>query len=193
MYKKAVWIFTGALCVGLLMLHFCASAARNTESNIEKPTQPTATVKRESEIIYDIPLTESQQLEIAKMCRAVGVQPSLVFAVMSVESDFNPDAFNESSGCCGIMQIAECNFDTYELTEPFNLMESARVGITMLSELLEKHDGNESRALIEYNCGATGARRLFEKGVYSTSYSRAVISEKGDIAKTGIYRIFISK
>lgn len=49
-------------------------------------------------------------------------------------------------------------------------------GIHIISEHLEKTDGDISKALMRYNCGATGALRLWQQGIYSTSYTERVVS-----------------
>ena len=49
------------------------------------------------------------------------------------------------------------------------------VGIDILAEKLAKYEDVE-KALIAYNAGDAGARKLyFEKGIYSNRYSRAVM------------------
>lgn len=39
-----------------------------------------------------------------------------------------------------------------------------------------KTDGNVELALMRYNCGASGARKLWNQGIYSTNYSHSVMT-----------------
>lgn len=53
--------------------------------------------------------------------------------------------------------------------------DNVLVGIDILAEKLEKYEDAE-KALIAYNAGDAGAKKhYFSKGIYSSSYSRAVL------------------
>lgn len=127
-----------------------------------------------------VPLEQSLQNHIVELCKIYNVPPSLVFAVIEQESSYNPNALNYSEDCFGLMQIHECNFTTYNLDEPYNAFENVRVGITILSELLNKYE-DVNKALMAYNCGEYGARRLWNKGITSNSYSRSVLDKQDKI------------
>lgn len=47
----------------------------------------------------------------------------------------------------------------------------------MLSELISKYD-SVTLALMAYNNGEAGAKRLWDDGIYSTSYTRNVLSKQ---------------
>lgn len=47
-------------------------------------------------------------------------------------------------------------------------------GAYMLGQYLSKY-GDENLALMCYNCGEAGAKRLWAKGIYSTKYSRSIL------------------
>lgn len=136
---------------------------------------------------FDVPLEHELQDYIVALCKVYNISPTLVFAVIEQESDYNTYALNPSENCYGLMQIHECNFTTYNLDEPYNAFENVRVGITMLSELLEKYD-DVHKVLMAYNCGEYGAKCLWNNGVESTSYSRSVLAiQKTLVEKERIY------
>lgn len=129
---------------------------------------------------FDVPLEHELQDYIVDLCKVYNISPTLVFAVIEQESNYNTYALNSSENCYGLMQIHECNFTTYNLDEPYNAFENVRVGITMLSELLEKYK-DVNKALMAYNCGEYGAKRLWNKGITANSYSRSVLNKQEKI------------
>ena len=151
-------------------------------SKAEEKTNAVETATESVKVFFDVPLDQNLQEYIFELCRIYNVSPTLVFAVIEQESDYNPNALNGSENCYGLMQIHECNFSAYGLDEPYNAYENARVGITMLSELLNKYK-DVSKALMAYNCGEYGARQLWNRGVTSTSYSRSVLNIQEKISQ----------
>lgn len=143
----------------------------------------TTTVEKEQRLVINfvnVPLEQNLQNYIFELCSIYKVSPTLVFAVIEQESSYNPNALNRSEDCFGLMQIHECNFTTYNLDEPYNAFENVRVGITILSELLNKYE-DVNKALMAYNCGEYGAKRLWNKGITSNSYSRSVLDKQDKI------------
>lgn len=153
-------------------------------------TAPTSAATETVHLYYDVPLSRDLQDYIIDLCKVNNISPELVLAIIKVESNYCATAVNASESCYGLMQINRCNFAAYQLDEPTDDFENVRVGITIFAELLDKH-GNVNKALMAYNCGPTGAKRLWEQGITETSYCRKVAAAKQEIV--GKERIYIVK
>lgn len=128
---------------------------------------------------YDVPLTEDLQDIIIDVSDKRGVDPALVLAVIEKESAYNPDASGDNGKSQGLMQIwrsaHEKRMKKLGVANLYDPRDNVIVGIDILAEKLEKYEDAE-KALIAYNAGDAGAKKhYFSKGIYSSSYSRAVI------------------
>src|SRR3954462_1274493 len=106
---------------------------------------------------------------IVREARRNGLDPALVAAVIHVESRFNPFAVSEV-GACGLMQLmpptAQWLLD--KDAEPlkirpahlFNPVLNIELGTSYLAQLMDRFDGDLTRALIAYNAGPGVARSL---------------------------------
>ena len=143
--------------------------------------EPVTVVKETPEFLHieDIPLTNELQEVMQTACKNYNVPYALVLAVAEAESCFDLDADNGL--CWGIMQINPCNYDRLRENgiEPTEYEGNIVAGVFLLGELLEKY-GDTHKALMAYNCGETGAARLWKQGYSTSSYSRNVtlLSEK---------------
>jgi soluble lytic murein transglycosylase-like protein len=108
-------------------------------------------------------------------CQEYDVPFALALALAEQESGFNPDAKSKTNDY-GLMQINKVNFGWLREKgiEPLNHKGNIEAGVLMLSNVIKKY-GNYHHALMAYNCGEAGAKRLWKKGIYSTSYSRSVM------------------
>lgn len=139
---------------------------------VEKIVEPTGTY------IPEIPLSEELQYAMQDACKEYDVPYSLALAVCETESSFRTDAKN--GNCIGLMQINSINFEWLREAEiePTTHDGNIESGVKMLGQLLDKYADAE-KALMAYNCGETGAARLWARGQYKSSYSQKVI-EKSD-------------
>ena len=151
--------------------------ARPVVMDLEEPAEPERTY-------YDVPLTEDLQDIIIDISEKRGVDPALVIAVIEKESGYKPDASGDNGRSQGLMQIwrsfHEQRMEKLGAVNLYDPRDNVIVGIDILAEKLEKYEDAE-KALIAYNAGDAGAKKhYFSKGVYSNSYSRAVmeIAEK---------------
>ena len=142
---------------------------------------PTAEEMLANGILTDsIPLQWELQLAARDAGETFGVPYKLLLAVMFRESSYNPEAENGIS--YGVMQIHKMNFAWLE-------SELAKYGVTcirhkpednikagayLLGRYLAKYR-DYHLALMCYNCGESGARKLWSQGIYSTQYSRNVL------------------
>lgn len=109
-------------------------------------------------------------------CEEYGVPYALALAIAEVETHFDPDAVSRT-GDYGLMQINECNHE-WMLELGFDVMTyegNIEAGIYIISGHLANY-GEPELALMAYNCGASGARKLWAAGQYQTDYSRKVMA-----------------
>lgn len=144
-------------------------------SELEEPAAP----EEPERTYYDVPLTEDLQDIIIDTASRRGVDPALVLAVIEKESGYNPDASGDNGRSQGLMQIwrslHEKKMKKLGVANLYDPRDNVLVGIDILAEKLEKYEDAE-KALIAYNAGDAGAKKhYFSKGIYSNSYSRAVL------------------
>lgn len=146
--------------------------ARPVVMELEEPAEPERTY-------YDVPLTEDLQDIIIDVSEERGVDPALVLAVIEKESGYNSDASGDNGKSQGLMQIwrsfHEKRMEKLGAVNLYDPRDNVLVGIDILAEKLDKYEDIE-KALIAYNAGDAGAKKhYFSKGIYSNSYSRAVL------------------
>ena len=145
---------------------------------VEDPAEP-AEPEEPERTYYDVPLTEDLQDVIIDTAESYGTDPALVIAVIEKESGYNPDAAGDNGRSQGLMQIwrsfHEKRMEKLGAVNLYDPRDNVIVGIDILAEKLEKYEDAE-KALIAYNAGDAGAKKhYFSKGIYSSSYSRAVL------------------
>lgn len=144
----------------------------------EEPAAPEVP-KEPERTYYDVALTEDLQDVIIDTASGRGVDPALVLAIIEKESRYNTDASGDSGRSQGLMQIwrsfHEKRMEKLGAVNLYDPRDNVIVGIDILAEKLDKYEDIE-KALIAYNAGDAGAKKhYFSKGIYSSSYSRAVL------------------
>lgn len=89
---------------------------------------------------------------IASIAQTNNLEPSLVKAIVSAESNFNPKAVS-SKGAIGLMQLMPDTARSVGVINPFNPEENVSGGVTYLKQLLSQFGGDVSLALAAYNAG----------------------------------------
>ena len=131
----------------------------------------------------DVDMDYDLQEFIYCLCRSYNMDFTFVMAVIEQESNFKPNIVSET-GDYGLMQINSQNFD--ELTEITGVTDyldpyqNVIVGCYILHELFEKYD-EPHKVLMAYNFGEYGAPKLWERGIYSSEYSRSVIDRQNKL------------
>lgn len=147
----------------------------------------------EERTVYKIPdeyvatggyMSEELLIYAEELCADKNVSYPLVLAMIEKESGYQNLGKNDHN-CIGYMQISEkWHQDTMErigCTDLYDGFENVAVGVEILASMFEEYE-DASMVLMAYNMGQSGAAELWEKGTYSSSYSRSVLSRASEIS-----------
>lgn len=152
-----------------------ASINKDTNKNITDVSGETET-KSKNEKYFNVPLSHDLQKYIFKVAEKYGLPAELIIAVIQHESNFDPSVRSETSDS-GLMQINDINLE--ELREKLNITDindpyqNILAGAYILARCMNQGD-EINPALMCYNMGYKNARELWNKGIWSSEYSRTV-------------------
>jgi hypothetical protein len=112
----------------------------------------------------DVPLPafkpNSQEFDqiIQQAATEFGVEPALIKAVISVESNGNPEAVSPA-GAQGLMQLMPKTAADLGVTNPFDPVQNIRAGARYLSQLQNRYQGDRQLTLAAYNWGMGNLER----------------------------------
>lgn len=128
---------------------------------------------------FDIPLSTEIQDYTYSLCDEYEVPCELVYGMIEVESSFRANVISETNDY-GLMQINKCNHEWLAeklgITDILDPKQNILAGVYMISSHLESTEGDIPLALMQYNWGETGAKRLWDQGIYSTEYTDKVVT-----------------
>lgn len=138
----------------------------------------------ESEVrIYNIPLDEELQEYTFYLCKENNLDYEMVLAMMDQESDYQEKVISKTNDY-GIMQINQVNHEWLEeelgIDDFLDAEQNILAGIRILAELTEKYE-DPHRVLMAYNCGETGAKRLWKQGKTTSEYSRSIMARAEEL------------
>ena len=146
------------------------------ESVLEEPEQEV-----EPEVVptrINVPLDDVTQQMILNKCAEYNIDFAFTMAVIYTESSFRPDA--DSGSSVGLMQINRINHgwlsDRLGITDFFDPEQNVTAGLYMLRDLFEKYE-DPAMVLMAYNMGEAGAKKLWDKDIYSTDYVEKVFQQ----------------
>lgn len=90
--------------------------------------------------------------------RRHGLDPDLVLAVVQVESGFRPDAVSPK-GAQGLMQLMPGTANALGVADPLDPGQNLDGGARHLGALVNRYDGDLTRALAAYNAGEGAVAR----------------------------------
>jgi hypothetical protein len=132
--------------------------------------------ENEGFILYDVPLDAELQKYTYDICTENNVDYKMVLAMMGQESSYQEDAISKTKDY-GILQINQINHkwleDKLGIENFLDAKQNILAGVYMLADLTDKY-ADINKVLMAYNCGESGAQKLWEKGIYSTEYSRKI-------------------
>lgn len=166
-YLIIVITILAVIIVGVLILGGTIFTAAVGEAEIT--THPPELMVTQ---ICDIPMPIDHQLIVHNLCESSGLSEAFVYGVIFAESGFDPAAVNPRTGCYGYMQLDP---DLYPAEQYGTPSRNLYAGVCLLAELSQEFE-DPVDVLLAYNNGRTGARKMIERGVTSTEYTRKVLA-----------------
>jgi Transglycosylase SLT domain len=130
------------------------------------------------------------RLEVEQLAQRHGLPPSLVSALMAVESDFDPAAVS-SKGAQGLMQLMPLIARYYRVYNPFDPQQNIEGGIRYLSDMLRLFDNQLPLALAAYNGGEGLVRKHGGVPPVLESYVNKVLTLYEQTRGTQIHRYIL--
>lgn len=128
-------------------------------------------------IPLEVELDEELQEFIYCLSYGYNIDYAFVMGLIEAESTYQVNAVS-STNDYGLMQINTVNHNWLKeklgVTDFLDPYQNTRSGIYILRNLFEKYEDPE-KVLMAYNMGETGAKRLWDKGIYETDYTNKVI------------------
>lgn len=109
---------------------------------------------------------------------AYQVPVNLLKAVAKVESDFRPNAVSHC-GAQGVMQLMPATARSLGVTDAFDPAQNIMGGAKYIRQMLDRFDGDVSKALAAYNAGPGAVKKYGGPPPYTQSYVNKVLGYAG--------------
>lgn len=196
MMKKDFLMFFG--CVILATIVFFGSKEKEVQMPESEPTTLYGTIEyieetnmREWETDADFQAVDcSLDVDVQEftyyLSYGYNIDFYLLMALMEQESMYKADEIS-STNDYGLMQINKCNHEWLSeelgITDFLDPYQNVMAGTYEIHRLFEKYQ-DTNKVLMAYNMGESGARKLWNQGIYETNYTRSV-AEKYESIKRG--------
>lgn len=130
---------------------------------------------------------EVVQVYLWSLCKDRGLDYCMVVAMIERESGYRYDAAGDGGKSVGYLQIGERwhkdRMEAEGVTDLSNPYGNIRVGLNFLQELSDRYLESSGMhcVLMAYNMGENGAKSCWKQGVYSTDYSRGILTRAEEI------------
>lgn len=165
-----------------------------TSDQYEEQTEPTQESTQPNielpEKFDTVPLDDAVKAYIYTSAIEANIPPELMFSLAWKESNFNPAAVSASNdhglfqinkgNFKSLAQIFDCDYDAFceKIYDPYFNTDCS---IYMLARYRNNYiNDNWHHVLMHYNMGPSRATELFNQGIYSSYYSRAILSYAKD-------------
>lgn len=161
------------------------SPVEHPEATTEVITeQEISVVESETLVVESVPpritcpLDDETQQMIVDKSEEHNIDFAFTMGVIYAESRFQADA--DSGSSVGLMQINRINHqwlaEKLGITDFWDPEQNVTAGLHMLQMLFEKYE-DPALVLMAYNMGETGAKRHWDKGIYTSDYAEAVLQQ----------------
>ena len=141
--------------------------------------EATPETKATATYYEEIPLDAEVQKHILIECDRLNIRPSIVFAMIKQESNYDPYALGDNGDSYGLMQVQPkhhyARMIEYKCTNLYNPIHNTTVGIDYLFELIQKDKGIVW-ALMAFNGGEKYANDMVASSKIS-DYAENIINE----------------
>jgi soluble lytic murein transglycosylase-like protein len=136
--------------------YFAHITADNSSKKIMPEKRKNTSGQPDEKIYINTP--ESYHQIISAKAKKYKVESSLVYAVIKVESNWNPEAISRK-GAKGLMQLMPSTAKDMNVKNIFDPEENIDGGIRYLRYLLDKFNGDVTLTLAAYNSGPTKVKK----------------------------------
>lgn len=181
-YKKQTKRILISWMICLIIGSFIGSLFTNIFYQIKNKQEveaiaPATIESEESFMKLDVPLDEQIQQYIYDSSIVNDISYSFVIALIDKESTFRPKIISKTNDY-GLMQINTCNHSWLQkelgITDFLDPYQNIDAGIYILTNLFDKYQ-EPGKVLMAYNLGENGAKRLWDKGIFETKYSKSIL------------------
>lgn len=166
------------ICLGITLIIISAIIYCNKISKVQAEEQEPIIDLEDVKIYYDVPLEFEVQDYLFEQCEKYDVPVELVLAVINKESNFKANSISKTSDY-GLMQINKVNHKWLRkqlgVTDFLDAKQNILCGVYILSGHLKSVDGDIHKALMQYQFGIAGAKRLWKKNIFTSKHSRSVV------------------